>query len=296
VVDSGRVYWTRNGDGVSTGGFFSSALDGTDLRTHYQPATNKSCFGLAVVQGTGYFMCNAAAGGNEVRSCSVPTCATTTVSVSGLTTNSQYIAVDPATSAIYIATNTSYGQPPNGTITQAPSTMVGSAAQANPNDVAIASGFVYWLNAGTYSGLTAQKNGGVYRASLASLGTQSTVVGTNSIYFDNGTLAVDAANVYYTGRNSITNKSDVIVAPVSGGALTVFASDLGTSVVASDGTNVYFDDSLTSSLRYCSRTGGCGGTPTNLVTGEASVVALALDSVSVVWANGAGLMRRIAKP
>jgi hypothetical protein len=136
----------------------------------------------------------------------------------------------------------------------------------------------------------------VRRVALSAPTAEATVVGTNGIYFDNSGLSVDAFNVYYAGRNSITAKSDVIVAPIAGGGLTVFAADVGVSYVVSDGTNVFFDDRTGTRILYCPRTSGCGAGKLTLATGETDVTAMGADAVSVFWSKFGGEVRRIAKP
>ena len=297
VVSSGRAFWTRAGNAVTTGGLFSAKLDGTGFTPHYETGLGAPCSGLTIAQGTARFVCKATATTREIRSCAVPACSSSQVVAPSVSPQAGPMASDGASGRTFFAVGTLYNNAPDGTILDAMGTQVGSPGQANPADIVFDNGYVYWLNAGTYATDTAQKNGGVYRASLAALGAQQTVVGTNAIYFDNSSLSVDAFNAYYVGHNAITGKYDVLVAPASGGSgLTVFAADLAVHQVVSDGTNVFFDDATSQTLRYCPRAAGCGGGTRPLATAEPNVYAIAADAVSIFWENGQGLIRRIAKP
>lgn len=66
--------------------------------------------------------------------------------------------------------------------------------------------------------------------------------------------------------------------------------------MASDGTNVFFTEPATNSVRYCSRTAGCGSGKSALTLNELDVLALSFDTKSVFWAKFTGEIRRIAKP
>jgi hypothetical protein len=296
VIDGGRIYFTRSSNNFVTGGFFSVKLDGTDLKPHYEIGLNEPCSGLAITQGKAYFICKGGAN-RRLLSCDLPACTLPPVTIRDNIGNSAGpVAADPATGKVFYSVITPYNQSTGGGVFDSTGAQVGAVNQPSPVDVRVSGAFVYWLNGGTYATDQPQKNGGVRRASLTSLGTETTVMGANTIYFDNATLAVDSANAYYAGRNSITSKSDVVFAPSGGGGLTVFAADLAVASVVSDGTNVFFDDNLTHTLRYCPRVAGCGGGTQLLAESETDVSTMTFDDKSVVWARGSGEIRRIAKP
>lgn len=294
-TNGGRIYWSRGTSASTTGAFLSAKLDGTDLVSIHDAGMNP-CAGGTVALGKAYFACfNGTT--HDIRQCTLPCAAgSSTIFKAGVASLSNVVA-DPATGTVYYAVPTPYNQAPNGLVLDTAGNRVGAIGQANPNDLTIANGFIYWLNSGTYAADTAQKNGGVKRASLAAIGTENVVVSSGANYFDNSTLAVDTNNVYYAGRELSPNETDVVFGNVTaaGAAPTVFANNVG-AYVASDGTNVFFDEPGTNSVRYCSRAGGCGGGKTLLSASEASVSALVVDADSVLWAKFGGEIRRIAKP
>jgi len=295
-TDGGRVYWIRYLTSLANGGFFSAKLDGTDPRTIFDAGNTNSCTRAAVALGKAYFLCaNGLA--SDIRVCTLPCAAgSSTVLKPGIATapaSASALAADPSTGTVYYAVATPYNQPPNGSIFDIAGNRVGGVNQANPNDLAIANGSIYWLNSGTYSADTPQTNGGVKRASLVSPATESVVVTAGNAYFDNGTLAVDANNVYYSGRNYPGGAvdTDIVVANASGtnAAPAIFAHAVSGPVV-SDGTNVFL--TMGNTVRYCSRVGGCGAGPTVLANENGQ--NLAVDAESVMWVGNG--IRRIAKP
>jgi len=297
-----RVYWTRTASATSNGFVISSKLDGTDVITVHDAGASLSCTGLAVAKGKLYASCNTTSTAKEIRVCTLPCGAASMTVFKTATTNLGALAGDDATGDVFYAIAVPYNQLPQGNVFKIPAAggspiQVGTAnAQANPIDLVVANNSVYWLNGSTYTSDTPQYNGGVKRALLSAVGTEMAVLTTN-IYFDNGVLAADANNVYFTGRDKINNDTDVASGSATGsGAPSVFANDTG-GHVASDGTNVYFSQKGTpDDLRYCSRTAGCGGGKTLLSANEDSISALYVDAVAVYWGKFNGELRRIAKP
>lgn len=295
LVDGGRMYFARGGNNFVTGGILSVKLDGTDLKQHVDVGLNQSCGGLAIAKSKLFFVC--AGGANrQLRSCDLPACATTTTVRDALGASSGRVAADPATGKTYYLQQNAYNTATGGGIFDDTGAQVGAVNQPTPAALTVSGGYLYWLNSGNYAADNPQKNGGVRRVALSAPTAEATVVGTNSIYFDNSGLSVDAFSVYYAGRNSITAKSDVIVAPIAGGGLTVFAADVGVSHVVSDGTNVFFDDRTGTQLLYCPRAAGCGAGKLTLATGETDLTAMGADAASVFWSKFGGEVRRIAKP
>lgn len=295
LVDGGRMYVARGGNAFVTGGILSVKLDGTDLKQHVDVGLNQSCSGLAIAKGKLFFSCTGGAN-RQLRSCELPTCATITTVRDAIGSNAGRVAADPATGKSYYLQQNAYNTATGGGIFDDTGALVGAANQPTPSALTVSGGYLYWLNSGNYASDNPQKNGGVRRVALATPTSETTVVGTNGIYFDNSGLAVDSFNVYYAGRNSITTKSDVVVAPVAGGGLTVFAADVGVSHVVSDGTTVFFDDRTNTQILYCPRATGCGAGKLPLVTGETDLTAMGADSMSVFWSKFGGEVRRIAKP
>lgn len=295
-VDGARMYWTRGISSLPAGGFYSARLDGTDLVTVFSSGPN-GCYAATTGAGKAYFTCSTAGSMFEIRQCTLPCGAGSSMALKSGIASASGLAVNPATGTVYYAVPTSYNQLPNGGIFDTAGNRVGSTNQPNPVDLVIANGSLYWLNGGTYTSDSALKNGGLVRASLASLGTEVSTIGSGGNYYDNSTLTVDANNVYYSGRDAIENDADVVVgdATATGAAPTVFAEGVG-SYVASDGTNVFFTEPATNSVRYCSRTAGCGSGKSALALNELDVLALSFDTKSVFWAKFTGEIRRIAKP
>jgi hypothetical protein len=117
-------------------------------------------------------------------------------------------------------------------------------------------------------------------------------------YFDNAPLSVDSVNVYYVGRRiaGAAGFTDIVSAPITGGGLTVVAAGYAPRTVASDGTNVFFNDNLTKTVRFCTRTGTCGTSSRSIADVEADVFAMTLDDTSVIWVRQSGEIGRVAKP
>lgn len=298
-----RVYWTRAAGSVTNGLVISSKLDGTDLVTLHDAGAGLSCTGLTVAKGKLYASCGTTSNSKEIRVCTLPCTTASSMTVfKATTTNLGAIAGDDASGDVFYAIGVPYNQPAQGNVFKIPAAggspvQVGTAnAQANPVDLVVANNSIYWLNGSTYTSDTPQYNGGVKRALLSALATETAVI-TTANYFDNGTLSADANNVYFTGRDKIGGDTDVASGSATGsGAPSVFANDTS-SYVVSDGTNVYFSQKGTpDELRYCSRTAGCGGGKTLLSPNEDGISALNVDAVAVYWGKFNGELRRIAKP
>jgi hypothetical protein len=296
-VDRGRAYWTRGIYSTTAGGFASANLDGTDVVTIFDAGftgtSANGCYGAATALGKAYFMCSNGAQ-YDVRVCTLPCGAgSSSVVKGGIAMASGRLAADPATGNIYFTIATPYNQAPNGSVFDLAGNRVGAPNQAAPGNIVVANGSIYWLNSGTYSADNPQLNGGVKRVSLASPTVENVVVTAGNTYVDLSALAVDTHNVYYTAPGQRT----LLVAGTSAsGVLPSIFTPLGGYSVASDDTNVYFDDITNSALKYCSRASGCGSGPTTLSPNETLVVAIYLEADSVIWGSYGGGIRRIAKP
>jgi hypothetical protein len=320
-VDGERLYWTRNDVVVSTtstpGGFYSSKLDGTDVVTVYSAGfytgasgqLPNTCYGAAKAQGKAYFLCQTGVVPSSIRAnaldpvftlrqCPLPCAAGSSTELFAGITNASSVTTDPATGTAYFTVATPYSAAPSGGVFDIPAgRRVGATNQPNTVDAVVANGSIYWLNAGTYdaSGEFAQFNGGVKRASLTDPTTESVVVTAGGTYTDLYGLAADANNVYYT-----TPSRQIVVAAASAtDALpTVFTSGSGFTV-ATDGTNVFFDDEIGGTLKYCSRSLGCGASgegKQTLSPSEPAIRALTLGVDRVIWARGDGAIRAAAQP
>jgi hypothetical protein len=293
LVAGERLYWTRGVVGPSQAGVFSSKLDGTDVIA-VRDSGSGVCTRLATAMGKPYFIC-VTGGQYEIRQCTLPCAAGSSTTLTGAIDSAGALATDPATGTLYYATFTPRNQAPTGSIFDIAGNRIGDVDQANPVDVAVSNGSIFWLNAGTYSSDAAQRNGGVKRASLTSPTVELGVVGAGGMYFDNSSLAVDANNVYFAGRDGVNTSIVTANATATGSLPTTFANVVGEHVV-SDGTNVFFDEPATSSIRYCSRGAGCGTGKTLLAEYETQLNVIVLDDDSVLWAKSTGEIRRIAKP
>jgi hypothetical protein len=298
LVDGGRVYWTHGIYASASGAFMSANLDGTDVVTVFDAgfsgANANGCYGATTAAGKLYFMC---ANGtvHDIRVCTLPCGAgSSTVLKGGISTASGQLAADPASGNIYYTIATPYNQPPNGSVFDINGNRIGAPNQAAPLQIVVANGSIFWLNSGTYSSNNPQLNGGVKRASLGSPSVESVVVTAGNTYVDLTGLTVDAHNVYFRVG---TGQAALIAASVSatGAFPSVFAPVAGYSV-ASDDTNVYFDDYRNNAMLYCSRASGCGAGPTTLSSNESTVVFITFDANSVIWGSYGGGIRRIAKP
>jgi hypothetical protein len=297
LVDGGRLYWASRSFYVNPnqlpGGLYSANLDGTDPVTVFSGATSTDgCTGVVAVSGKAYFLCGTGVGTNtsEIRECTLPCGAgSSTVFTPSVNALASALAADPATGKLYYTVATQYGLAPNGGVFDSAGNRVGNVSQANPEDIVIANGSIYWLNSGTYTGGTNfDYNAGVKRASLSSLGTETVVV-ADTTRADLSQLAVDAFAVYYTDA---VRQLIVAGASATGASPTIFDSSAGYSV-ATDGTNVYFDDNVAQVLRYCPRGSNCGAGGTALANEGAAVITL--DANSVVYVSGTAI-HRVAKP
>ena len=142
-----------------------------------------------------------------------------------------------------------------------------AVAQPYPAGITIDATKVFWADANGVS--SCDKTGGNYML-------------ISSAVSDSSALAVDSANVYW-GDNGI------VTCPKTGcgdgGVPTVLAPGLfGLVALVVEGTNVFW--AANGTIQMCG-TGGCGGTPTTLVTG--GVLAMAVYANTLFWASNTGL-------
>ena len=134
-----------------------------------------------------------------------------------------------------------------------------------------ASGTVYWVTSGDYSGSV--------KEGLFAAGCPTTIITLASGQPYPGRLAVDGTHVYWTSGG------DVKSVPIGGGAITTLASghDGGQSV-AVDGTHVYWI-SGSNSVKAVPVGGGSVNT---LVSGQYPLLSLAVDGTHVYFGTDAG--------
>jgi hypothetical protein len=296
AVEGGRIYFSISGRPTVTGGMSSVKIDGTDKKTHFTPTVaDTGCRGVATTATKVFFICDESAGVRNLHSCDLSGCSSPApivrANIGNLTGG---IAADRASGKVFFVRGTPYNTAVGGGVFDEANSSVGNLNQAHPNRVVVSDGFVYWLNWGTFANDVPQLSGGVKRASLTSLATEMPLANeTADRLTDLGELAVDGSNVYFVGRGTI---AEVFTVPVQGGTPTVFATGLKASaVVAADGTNVYFNDENTKTLRYCPRQ-GCGGASRLLSENESNVSMVTFDAESVIFTSNYDRIRRIAKP
>ncbi len=100
---------------------------------------------------------------------------------------------------------------------------------------------------------------------------------TTNVTEAGGDMAVDATGLYWAGVPHDSEPTALFEVPLGGGSAVTLAS--GSSVVATDGTNVYYSDG-TSLLKQPSG----GGSATTLASGQ-GILAIAVDATNVYWVN-----------
>ncbi len=243
------------------------------------------------------FLCDDGSGGRELRACDLPACSSSHVVHGALSVNANPVAADFASSRGFYAVETPYDAQTGGGIFDDTGALVSTVNQPAPGALLVESGYLYWLNSGTYTNDNVDKNGGVRRAKLSPQGQEEIVTGVSARYVDCGGLAVDGFNVYFTGQDILVGgPRSVLVAPKGGGGfIAVFALATSSGHVASDGTNVYFDSAP--AIRYCARAAGCGTTPSTLVANEGiPYTDFSLANGALLFGRGDGAIRRIVLP
>lgn len=293
AFDADRVYWTRGQTSIS-GGVYSVKLDGTGLTTILDLGAGAGAYGLAVGGGSVYFARSNGAL-RAVSRCTLPSCAGGQVFLAQNEQLAQSVSLDLPNNRLYWVDGTPYQGSGGSVMTlllpQGSAERVVTADQLNPSALSLASGFVYWLNSGTWANDLPLGNGGVLRAPLGVNGVAMPIAADPNA--DLLGLAVDSQSVYFGTGSGKT----LAVAPASGGGGTSTFSTTATVAIAADGTNVYWGElSPDARILTCPRTGCPNGTPIVLASSQDTVGALTVDAVSILWTNkGGGEVRRLAK-
>ena len=145
-----------------------------------------------------------------------------------------------------------------------------------------------------YSAFT---NGNIY----ISRGTDTNATPTNTITSQTvvGQMMVANGKIFWTRPDT----GDVVTIPACLGVAdcgngnpapttSVFANAPGAFAITSDSTHAYW--SAGSDVYACPLT-GCGGSPTKIASGSASIHAIANDAASVYWGDDSGSIWKVAK-
>jgi hypothetical protein len=298
ALDANGIYWTRSGSNSIAGVVATAKLDGTGLTPLSSAGVGESDYAPAVGGGYLYFI-QTAGSLRAVWRCQLPSCNGGPSLIAGNQPVATDLALDAANNRLYWVNGTPYQGTGGAVMTMAlpngAPTRVVTADQPNPSSLALGSnGFVYWTNGGTYVNNVHQGNGGVRRAPLGQTNGAATTIVT-SAGADVVGIALDAQSVYF-GSGSL---STLEVAPINGGGSSSKLANVPGRVqeIAVDGTNVYwFESGPSGRILTCPRTGCPNGNPIVLAVNQDDPTSIAVDAVSVVWANrGGGEVRRLAK-
>lgn len=289
VPTAAKLYWARSKTNTQTGGIYVADLDGQNATPLYDAGATAYCTGLAVTSTAAYFDC-----ANELFRCALPSCSsnpTPLLAVAGVGD----VAFDATNDRLYFTIGTPYNAQTGGYVASVPSTGGAStrltiADQPGPGVLTIDSGFVYWLDSGTYLSDNPQNNGGARKAPF---GTNQpvTVVAADPTGTDWAALALQGGTVYWSGFSGSTGQ--IRSAPTVGGSPSTYTATVTKSparTVVADASYVYWSEDQTGIYR-CEK--NC--TKPTLIATSATTLALAQDTASIYWANSVGEIRRLAK-
>lgn len=281
-----KLLWARVNIGSISGGLFAADLDGQNVATLYD-ANAAPCTIVTATATDAYFYCSP-----NLQRCSLPACSDATVLAT--TIGVADLAFDAPSARLYFTVRTPYGTQTGGFVGSVPAaggaiTRLVAADQLNPTTLQIEGGTVYWLNGGTYTNDTHQKNGGVRKAPTGTNQTES-VVASDPSGGDYLGLWIDGSKLYYGAGSAAEVHTTLTV----GGAASKFAASVtAPSAVVGDSSFVYWTSgSAAGGLTRCERT--CVA-PTQLA-GGANATLLVQDATSLYWIDaGTGEIRRLAK-
>jgi len=165
-----------------------------------------------------------------------------------------------------------------------------ASGQSLPFVIAVDATSVYWANEGTAANNFS--DGAIMKVALGG-GTPVTLASGQSDVED---LAVDATSVYWanqgTAANNFSDGAIMKVALGGGTPVVLAAGQLAPGFLAVDGTSIYWTDQGTAtsgsfnadgSVMKLALTGGDGGTPTILASGQVGPFPITVDGTSVYW-------------
>jgi hypothetical protein len=179
-----------------------------------------------------------------------------------------------------------------------PPVILANAGSFHPVAIAVANGFVYWIN----SGSSTPSTGSVNKVARDPVGA-GTVIPLATGQDQPQGITTDGVNVYWT---SSSNSGSVRKVSVNGGSIAVIADNQGgpLGIVVDQPTPdagvstsyVYWTNFNDNSVQKLPASTTGPSTPLVLASGQTNPIAIAVDSKAVYWANqGDGSMRKVAK-
>lgn len=285
AITQSKIFWSRASTQTQHSGVFSSDLDGQNLAMLYD-GNQSYCMGLQVTPSATYFNC-----GGEFYKCALPSCSQTPQPLLAQG-NVAATALDATNQALYFSVFTPYNQQTGGFVASMPLTggsytRLVAADQPSPNSLLIANGVVYWLDSGTYTNDQITGNGGVRSAPLGTNQTFTDLVNDKTAIDYTG-LALSGSTLYY----AIGSGNAIHTVATIGGSFSTYTTSTTNEILVliADASNVYWADN--SKIQKCGL-GSCT-TPQTFASGQTPSV-MTQDTASVLWANGGGEIRRLAK-
>ncbi len=170
-----------------------------------------------------------------------------------------------------------------------------ASGQVNPQLLALDSGHVYWVNAGT--SVNDYADGSIMKTGID--GSALTTLASNQN--TPSAIAVDATSVYWVNAGTSARQyadGTVMSIAVDGGTPTLLASgQISPSAIAVDGTNVYWTNLGTSHYGFLVDDGSVmkmaliGGMVTTLASGQSAPGTVTVDADFVYWANSGSVSK-----
>lgn len=167
-----------------------------------------------------------------------------------------------------------------------------ASSQNNPTAVAVDSQYVYWINSGTFkcswadagnywydNGYSNNNSGSIMRRPLAGGSATTLESNINPIstyaFIVSNWIAVNASYLYWTDQGGLHGMS------LTGSGGPSFASGMSATIVALDGTNVYWSSPSQGTVMQMPAQ---GGSTITIATGQ-TPWGVASDGLNVYWAN-----------